>query len=104
MTKKSEAKATGKDETAGGETEILQKLSERVETAIRTIRDLRKERDDLAAKLKDAEGRLDASEEESEQVKELLQEKKMWVSDRTEVRNRIEKILGRLEQLDEPEE
>ena len=101
MTRKSEAKTPSEELPSSEEAEILEKLAERVETAIRTIRDLRKERDELVRKLKEAEERLANVEHESEQVSDLLDEKESWLSDRREIRDRIENILGRLEQLDD---
>lgn len=61
----------------GTEEEILQKLSERVDRAIRMIQELRRERDELKEKLDSFDG------------------------DRSEIRNRIESILASLEELDE---
>jgi len=101
LTRKSEAKAPSADLPSSEEAEILEKLAERVETAIKTIRDLRKERDELDRRLKEAEGRLATVEHESEQMSDLLEEKESWLSDRREIRDRIENILGRLEQLDD---
>jgi FtsZ-binding cell division protein ZapB len=65
---------------AGSEEEILTRLHERVEKAIATIQELRRERDALQAKL-----------EESERFQK----------ERDEIRNRIEAILANLESLDE---
>ena len=61
----------------GTEEEILQKLSERVDRAVRMIQELRRERDELKQKLDSFDG------------------------DRSEIRNRIESILASLEELDE---
>ena len=55
------------------EGEILAKLSERVERAVQTIQDLRRERDELAEELERLRG------------------------ERGEIRNRIETILSKLE-------
>ncbi len=62
------------------EGEILTRLSERVEKAIQTIQELRKERDAL---------------------KSQLGEHERFRKERSEIRNRIESILENLESLDE---
>ena len=62
------------------EGEILAKLNERVEKAVKLIQDLRRERDELKAKLAEAEG---------------------VGGQRQEIRARIEGILATLENLDE---
>ena len=62
------------------EGQILAQLSERVEKAIQTIHELRRERDELKSRL-----------EESDKFR----------AERTEIRNRIETILTSLESLDE---
>jgi len=61
----------------GTEEEILARLSERVDRAVKMIQDLRRERDELKEKLASFDG------------------------DRSEIRNRIEGILASLEELDE---
>ena len=61
----------------GTEEEILQRLSERVDRAVKMIQELRRERDELKEKLASFDG------------------------DRSEIRNRIESILASLEELDE---
>lgn len=66
--------------------EILSRLGERVEKAIATIQELRRERDQLRAKLDDVEAQLRDTEE-------LRRE-------RGEIRERIESILTNLEALD----
>ena len=70
------------------EGEILARLNERVERAIATIQELRRERDALRAQL---EERDSASGEEMERLKK----------ERSEIRNRIESILSNLESLEE---
>ncbi|HUJ12599.1 MAG TPA: cell division protein ZapB [Thermoanaerobaculia bacterium] len=71
---------------SGAEDEILARLQERVEKAIVTIQELRRERDALKAK-------LDAPSELQEECDRLR-------SERDEIRNRIESILSNLEALD----
>ncbi|HVS30018.1 MAG TPA: cell division protein ZapB [Thermoanaerobaculia bacterium] len=69
------------------EGEILARLSERVEKAVQMINELRRERDELEARL--------------ESVSTLEEEHERFARERTEIRNRIESILGNLESLDE---
>ena len=70
------------------EGEILARLSERVERAVKTIQELRKERDALKAELA-ARGEADAEELER------------FRRERGEIRDRIENILSNLETLEE---
>jgi FtsZ-binding cell division protein ZapB len=69
------------------EGEILARLNERVEKAVQMIQDLRRERDALKAELAK---RGDADNEELERFRR----------ERSEIRDRIESILGNLEALD----
>jgi FtsZ-binding cell division protein ZapB len=69
------------------EGQILAKLSERVDKAVQVIKDLRRERDELKAKLESIEG----TDQEVDRLK----------SERTEIRSRIETILSSLEGLEE---
>jgi FtsZ-binding cell division protein ZapB len=69
------------------EGQILAKLSERVDKAVQVIKELRRERDELKAKLAEVHG----SDEEVDRLK----------SERTEIRSRIETILSSLEGLEE---
>jgi FtsZ-binding cell division protein ZapB len=76
------------------EGEILARLNERVERAVTTIQELRRERDALQKRLDEAESQLrerGAAEEEHERFQR----------ERVEIRNRIETILSNLEALDE---
>ena len=68
------------------ETEILARLSERVEKAVATIQELRRERDQLRARVEELEG----GEEEQERLRK----------ERGEIRGRIENILASLEALE----
>ncbi len=72
---------------SGSEEEILARLQDRVEKAIATIQELRRERDALQAKLDSGSGEL---EEECQRLRK----------ERHEIRNRIEAILSNLESLD----
>ena len=71
---------------SGAEDEVLARLQERVEKAIATIQELRRERDALKAKL--------------DEPNELHEEVERLKSERDEIRNRIETILSNLEALD----
>jgi FtsZ-binding cell division protein ZapB len=71
---------------SGAEDEVLARLQERVEKAIATIQELRRERDALKAK-------LEAPSELQEEVERLKGE-------RDEIRNRIETILSNLDGLE----
>lgn len=68
------------------EAEILAQLSERVEKAVAMIQELRKERDQLRARVAELEG----GEEEQERLRR----------ERGEIRDRIENILASLEALE----
>ena len=61
------------------EAEILARLGERVEKAVATIQELRRERDELKARVEELEG---------------------YEQQRGEIRERIEAILGTLEALE----
>ena len=67
---------------SGSEEEILARLNDRVEKAIATIQELRRERDALKKQL-----------ESAGDIERLQRE-------RDEIRNRIERILSNLEALD----
>ena len=69
------------------EAEILNRLSERVERAVTTIQELRRERDQLRARVEE----LESAQEEHER----------FAKERGEIRERIESILGSLEALEE---
>ncbi|HYC58328.1 MAG TPA: cell division protein ZapB [Thermoanaerobaculia bacterium] len=68
------------------EAEILGRLSERVEKAVATIQELRRERDQLRSRVEE----LEAQDEEQDRLRR----------ERTEIRNRIESILSNLEELE----
>ena len=86
------------------EGEILAKLSERVEKAVATIGELRRERDQLKARLEEAEAKLNEAGETSTRLTSLEEEHDRFRRERSEIRNRIESILGNLESLDAAEE
>lgn len=82
------------------EGEILARLSERVERAIATINDLRKERDGLQKRVTDLESQLTEQSGASERLSTLEEEHDRFQRERSEIRNRIESILSNLETLD----
>ena len=75
------------------ESEILQRLSERVEKAVTTIQDLRREREQLRGRVSELEERLRDSDDTNARLTTLEKE-------RGEIRSRIETILGNLEALE----
>ena len=83
------------------EGEILARLSERVERAIATINDLRRERDALQARLDEAESKLRDQDAATERLSSLEEDNDRFTRERGEIRNRIESILSSLEALDE---
>jgi FtsZ-binding cell division protein ZapB len=82
------------------EAEILGRLGLRVEKAVTTIQDLRKERDQLRARVTELESRVQAQGEASTKLETLEEEHDRFRKERSEIRNRIENILGSLEGLD----
>lgn len=75
------------------EAEILSRLAERVERAVATIQELRRERDQLRA-------RIEELEESGKRIDSLEEEQERFRRERGEIRNRIESILTNLEQLE----
>jgi len=75
------------------EAEILSRLSERVEKAVATIQELRKEREQLNARIEELESLVRESESREEEQDRLRKE-------RGEIRDRIESILANLEALE----
>ena len=69
------------------EEDILARLQERVEKAISTIQELRRERDSLRAKLQTSESGA------SERLASLEDDCARFQRERDEIRNRIESIL-----------
>jgi FtsZ-binding cell division protein ZapB len=76
------------------EAEILSRLSERVEKAVATIQELRRERDQLRARVEELQGQVTQAESLEEEQERLRHE-------RGEIRTRIENILSSLEALEE---
>ena len=84
--------------------EILARLSDRVERAVTMIQELRRERDTLRKKLDEAESKLKEAGDSGERLTQLEEEHDRFQRERTEIRDRIESILGSLESLEAPEE
>jgi FtsZ-binding cell division protein ZapB len=82
------------------EGEILARLHERVEKAIATIQDLRRERDALKTRVDDAERRLKNASDSSERVASLEDDCDRFQKERSEIRKRIESMLANLESLE----
>ncbi len=86
------------------EGEILARLNDRVEKAIVTIQELRRERDTLRRQLDEATTRLQEHGDVSERASSLEEDNQRFKRERSEIRDRIESILGNLEALEEPAE
>jgi FtsZ-binding cell division protein ZapB len=83
------------------EEEILGRLNDRVEKAIATIQELRKERDTLRRQLDDAMARLQEHGDAAERATTLEEDNDRFKRERGEIRDRIESILTNLEALEE---
>jgi FtsZ-binding cell division protein ZapB len=83
------------------EEEILGRLSERVEKAVSTIQELRKERDKLRARVEELEARVREQDDASTRIDSLEEEHERFRKERGEIRDRIENILASLETLEE---
>jgi len=83
------------------EEEILGRLNDRVEKAIATIQELRKERDTLRRQLDDATARLQETGDAAERASTLEEDNDRFKRERGEIRDRIESILSNLEALEE---
>ena len=89
--------------TDNDEAEILERLSARVEKAVSTIQELRRERDELRTRVDELESRVRDSDETSNRLSTLEEEHDRFRKERGEIRNRIETILGSLEALESAE-
>jgi FtsZ-binding cell division protein ZapB len=85
------------------EEEILGRLNDRVEKAIATIQELRKERDTLRRQLDDATARLQEQGDATGRASTLEEDNERFKRERGEIRDRIEWILTNLEALEESE-
>jgi FtsZ-binding cell division protein ZapB len=81
------------------EAEILARLSDRVEKAVGAIQELRRERDQLRARVDELEARVRDSDEASTRLESLEEEQDRLRRERSEIRDRIENILSSLEAL-----
>lgn len=86
------------------EGEILARLTERVERAVSMIQDLRKEREELRARVAELEERARDYDEASTRLEGLEEETDRFRRERGEIRGRIENILSTLETLEAGEE
>jgi FtsZ-binding cell division protein ZapB len=84
----------------GEEGEILARLGERVEKAVGMIQELRRERDQLRARVDELEARVKDSDETATRLSALEEEQDRLRRERGEIRDRIETILGSLEALE----
>jgi FtsZ-binding cell division protein ZapB len=83
------------------EGEILSRLNDRVEKAITMIQELRRERDTLRRQLDDATSRLKDQDDAAGRASSLEEDNERFKRERSEIKNRIESILGNLEALEE---
>ncbi len=83
------------------EGEILGRLNDRVEKAIATIQELRRERDTLRRQLEDATARIQEQGDAADRASTLEEDNERFKRERSEIRDRIESILGNLEALEE---
>jgi FtsZ-binding cell division protein ZapB len=86
------------------EGEILGRLNDRVEKAIATIQELRRERDTLRRQLDDVTARLQEQGDAADRASTLEEDNERFKRERSEIRDRIESILGNLEALEETPE
>ena len=82
------------------EAEILGRLSERVEKAVATIQELRRERDQLRARVEELEAQVKDADDASSRLESLEDEHERFRRERGEIRDRIENILSSLEALE----
>jgi FtsZ-binding cell division protein ZapB len=83
----------------GEENDVLARLGERIEKAIASIQQLRRERDELRHKLARAEEELRNGNTSGGNAAELQEALERMQSERDEVRGRLEKLLANLEQV-----
>ena len=83
------------------EGEILGRLNDRVEKAIGTILELRRERDTLRRQLDEATSQLQQQGDAADRASTLEEDNDRFKKERSEIRDRIESILGSLEALEE---
>ena len=83
------------------EAEILSRLGERVEKAVTTIQELRRERDQLNQRIAELESRVRDQDDASSRLESLEEEQERFRKERSEIRDRIENILSSLEALED---
>ncbi len=82
------------------EAEILSRLGERVEKAVSTIQELRRENEKLRARVEEMESRMREQDDAGARLESLEEEHERFKKERGEIRGRIESILGSLEALE----
>jgi FtsZ-binding cell division protein ZapB len=85
---------------ASEEGEILSRLADRVEKAVGTIQELRRDRDQLRARVEELESRLKDQDDANTRLESLEEEHDRFKQERSEIRDRIETILSSLEGLE----
>ena len=83
------------------EEEMLMRLSDRVEKAIATIQQLRKENATIRQRAEKLEAELRDQESSADRLRTAEEENARFHSERSEVRSRLERMLSDLEGLDE---
>ncbi|MGN6184927.1 MAG: cell division protein ZapB [Thermoanaerobaculia bacterium] len=83
------------------ESEILARLAERVERAVGTIQELRRDRDQLRARVEELETRLKDQDDANVRLESLEEEHERFKQERGAIRDRIETILSSLEALED---
>lgn len=83
------------------EAEILARLSERVERAVATIQELRRERDLLKTRVTELEAQVQDHGDTSTRLTTLEEEHDRFQRERGEIKSRIESILSNLELLED---
>jgi FtsZ-binding cell division protein ZapB len=78
------------------ETDALQQLEERIQRAVALVTRLRQEKDALAKELTETQSAWEESQTANMKLSEELQTLK---SERQQVRSRLEKLLGHIDQL-----
>lgn len=81
--------------------QLIEELAKKIDSAVSTIRDLRKERDALRDELEAANERLGELEQSGERLDELEREAGRFEEQKGEIRNRIEALLEKFERLEE---
>ena len=83
------------------EGEILARLAERVERAVTTIAELKKDRDRLQTQVDELTAELKSRSEEGDRLSTIEEEYSRFKEERELIKGRIESMLQNLESLDE---